>query len=352
MTKTFKAFAAGLALSASLFTITATAQADPNKVLRASFPVAETGFDPQAVNDIYSNYVNRALFEPLYVYDPIARPYKITPNTAASLPEISPDGLTWTIKIKPGIYFIDDPVFKGQKRELTAADYVYSWKRVLDPKMRSPVLQTFDGLFVGADKLIAKAKETGKFDHDIPLEGLQAIDRYTLRIKLVKPAYDLQDNLTSATSSAVAREVIEAYGDASGWAMANPVGTGAYRLAQWRRGQKIVLEANPNFREEYFPDDGEPADRALVAAMKGKRLPQAGRVGIISRRVTSSESERGTGAQLSGPRPQPRAPVGGQGLRARRRVRGAGHATGQRRLGPVGAGRRCSGRDVGDRPGR
>ena len=57
-------------------------------------------------------------------------------------------------------------------------------------------------------------------------------------------------------------EVIEAYGDASGWAMANPVGTGPYRLAQWRRGQKIVLEANPNFREEYFPENGEPAATA------------------------------------------------------------------------------------------
>ena len=86
--------------------------------------------------------------------------------------------------------------------------------------------------------------------------------------------------MTQQPMAAVAREVIEAYGDASGWAMANPVGTGPYRLAQWRRGQKIVLEANPRYREEYFPDDGEPGDRELIAAMKGKRLPQAGRVEI------------------------------------------------------------------------
>ena len=124
------------------------------------FPVAETGFDPQASSDVYSNHVNRAMFDPPYRYDHLARPYKIVPNTAVALPEISADGLEWTIQIKPGIYFADDPAFKGKKRELTAADYVYSWKRVIDPKMRSPNLQTFDGKFVGADS--ARREGEGK----------------------------------------------------------------------------------------------------------------------------------------------------------------------------------------------
>ena len=91
-----------------------------------AFLSAETGFDPQAAGDLYSNHVNRAIFDPPYAYDYLARPYRIVPNTAAALPEISADGLTWTIRIKPGIYFADDPVFKGMRRELTAADYVYS----------------------------------------------------------------------------------------------------------------------------------------------------------------------------------------------------------------------------------
>jgi ABC-type transport system substrate-binding protein len=83
--------------------------------------------------------------------------------------------------------------------------------------------------------------------------------------------------------SAVAREVIDAHGDASSWAMAHPVGTGPYRLKDWRRGQKIVLEANPNYREEYFPAAAAEADdaaRALARVMKGKRLPQVGRIEI------------------------------------------------------------------------
>ena len=62
--------------------------------------------------------------------------------------------------------------------------------------------------------------------------------------------------------------------------MANPVGTGPYRLKEWRRGQKIVLEANPGFRDELFPESADPADREIVAAMKGKRLPLIGRIEI------------------------------------------------------------------------
>jgi ABC-type transport system substrate-binding protein len=270
---------AALALAAAMSTAV-LAQADPSKVLRVAFPVAETGFDPQASSDFYSNHVNRAIFDAPYRYDHLARPYRIVPNTAAALPEISADGLEWTIRIKPGIWFVDDPAFKGRKRELTAADYVYSLKRVLDPKLRSPNLQQFDGKFAGADAAVARAKETGKFDYDAPLAGLSAPDRYTIRLKLTAPSYDLIAELTTVAAGAVAREVIEAYGDASTWAMANPVGTGPYRLKEWRRGQKIVLEANPGFRDVPYPDSADPADRGIVAQLKGKRIPLIGRVEI------------------------------------------------------------------------
>src|SRR5262245_60093143 len=74
--------------------------ADPRKVLHVTFLSAETGFDPQATGDLYSTYVNRVLFEPPYTYDYLARPHRIVPNTAAAMPEISADGLTWTIRIK------------------------------------------------------------------------------------------------------------------------------------------------------------------------------------------------------------------------------------------------------------
>ena len=255
-------------------------QADPNKVLKVAFLIAETGFDPQASSDLYSNYVNRVMFDPLFRYDYISRPYRIVPNTAAAMPEISKDGLTWTIKVKPGTHFIDDPAFKGRKRELTAADYLYAWKRTFDPRMRSPQLELFDGKIVGMDKLLAKAKQSGKLDYDAPIEGMQLIDRYTLRLKLTYPSYDMLADMTTTGTSAIAREVVEAYGDGSGWVMANPVGTGPYRLKEWRRGQKIILEASPSFRETRYPESSDPADAALMAKYKGKRIPFIGRIEI------------------------------------------------------------------------
>jgi oligopeptide transport system substrate-binding protein len=274
-------FCLGAAFAAALATMApAAAAADMNKTLRVAFPVAETGFDPQPVGDIYSQYVNRAIFDPLFRYDYLARPYKIVPNTAAAMPEISADGKTWTIRIKPGIYFADDPAFKGRKRELTAADYVYSWKRILDPKMRSNNLQVFDGKIVGAEPIVSAAREGAPFDYDTPMEGLRAVDRYTLRMKLNFPSYDLLAELTTSPTAAVAREVIDAYGDENRWTMANPVGTGPYRLKEWRRGQKIVLEANPGYRNETFPESSAPEDRALVAKMRGKKLPIIGRIEI------------------------------------------------------------------------
>ena len=261
----------------------AAAAADMSKTLRVMFPIAETGFDPQASQDYYSSLVMRGIFDTLYAPDYLARPYRNVPSTAVSMPEISADGTTWTIRVKPGIYYADDPVFHGKKRELTAQDYVYAWKRLVDPKIRSPNAYYVAGQVVGLDAAAEKAKANGKFDYDSEIEGLRALDRYTIRLKLVEPDYPLFDSLTQAPMAAIAREVVEAYGDASGWVMANPVGTGPYRLKEWRRGQKIVLEANPGYREEYFPaapDNADDATKALAAQMKGKRLPQVGRVEI------------------------------------------------------------------------
>jgi ABC-type transport system substrate-binding protein len=270
------AFAAAAALAAA----PASAQTAPGKTLRVAFPAAETGFDPQAAGDFYSNHVNRVIFDPLYRYDYLARPYRIIPNTAAAMPEISADGRTWTIRVRPGIYFADDPAFRGNRRELIAADYAYSIKRILDPKMRSNQLNAIEGRFVGVEALVAKAKETGKFDFDAPVAGIEVVDRQTLRLRLNFPDAELLPNLTTSGFGAVAREVIDAYADASGWAMANPVGTGPYRLKEWRRGQKIVLEASPSYREEHYPDSSDPADRELVQKFRNRKLPLTERVEI------------------------------------------------------------------------
>src|SRR5664279_1043339 len=86
--------------------------ADPAKVLRVMIPVAETGFDPQASQDNYSNTIISAIFDTLYEWDYLARPHRLVPRVAEAMPEISADGLTWTIRLKKGIVFADDAAFK------------------------------------------------------------------------------------------------------------------------------------------------------------------------------------------------------------------------------------------------
>jgi len=279
-----KARVAAQALSAIILAVFAmsgaAAAADMTKTIRTAFIVAETGFDPAASSDLYSDSIQRAIFDTLYGFDYLTRPYKRVPRTATAMPEITDGGRTWTIRIKPGIYFADDAAFKGKKRELTAADYVYSWKRLLDPRVRSPFSWYLQDKVVGADPIVEAAKKTGRFDYDAPIDGLRALDRYTLRLQLKEPDFILIGYMTQTPMAAVAREVIEAYGDTSGWAMANPVGTGPYLLKSWRRGQQIVLEANPNYRDETFPESSDPADRELVAKMQGKKLPIVGRIEI------------------------------------------------------------------------
>jgi ABC-type transport system substrate-binding protein len=253
--------------------------ADAAKVFRYAIEVSETSLDPQKVSDLYSNTINGAVFDAPLTYDYLARPLKLKPNTLASLPEISADGMTYTLRVKPGTYFSDDPAFNGKKRELVAEDYVYSIKRLMDPALSAPLLAEVEGYIVGSDEALAKARKAGRFDYDAPIEGLRALDRYTWQIKLTKPYYVFIYNLTDCrVSCAVAREVVEKYGGDVG---SHPVGTGPYRVAFWKRSSKIVLEPNPNYREEYF--DGEPAaddaeGQAILRLQKGKRMPMVGRI--------------------------------------------------------------------------
>src|SRR5882762_301383 len=251
------------------------------KVLRYAFRVAETGFDPVQINDLYSSIILAHIFDPPLTIDYLARPFKVKPNTAARMPEVSADGKVWTVRIKPGIYFADDPAFRGKKRELTAQDYVYSLKRHWDPKSKSPNLYLLDKRIVGMDAVRKQALAGGKFDYDRDVEGLRAMDRYTFRMVLTEPTPNLVYHLTFCTlACAVAREVIEAYPDRT---MEKPVGTNAYRLAQWKRSSRIVLERNPNYREHYYDAEAaadDPVAQAIAARMRSKRLPQIDRVEV------------------------------------------------------------------------
>ena len=272
-------------LSALLLAVSAVpAGAAEPKVLRYSFRVAETGFDPVQVTDLYSRVVVAGIFEAPLQFDYLARPFKLRPGTTTGMPEVSADFKTLTLHIKPGIYFSDDPAFKGKKRELVAEDYVYSIKRHYDPFWKSGNLYLLENAkLLGLSELRREVLKSKKpFNYDRPVEGVRALDRYTLQIKLGVPdprfIYQLSD---TGYLGAVAREVVEFYGDKI---MAHPVGTNAWKLAEWRRSSRIVLDKNPNYRDVFYdetpPADADPRLIAEALSLKGRKLPMIDRVEI------------------------------------------------------------------------
>jgi ABC-type transport system substrate-binding protein len=250
------------------------------KTLRIAFPAPESSFDPTQTNsDLYSSTIIAQILEAPLAYDYLARPVRLVPQTAAALPEVSADGRTITVRLQPGIFFADDPAFKGQRRELVAQDYVYAIKRFYDPQYNSSDLYLFEtAKLLGLSALRERALKTRQpFDYDAEVEGLKALDRYTFRLVLGEPnprfVYLLAD---PAITGAVAREVVAFYGQDIG---AHPVGTGAFRLKSWRRASRIVLARNPAYRRVVY--DGTPADsgpegalaQPIARSLAGRALP-------------------------------------------------------------------------------
>ena len=267
---TLRALAAAVLFVGSL----AAHAADANKVLRIASDDIDT-LDPIQAQDYYSQNIISVIYEGLYEWDYLGNPPKAVPRTAVALPTYSADRKTWTIKVKPGIFFTDDPAFKGKPRELVAEDYVYAIKRYLDPNLRGGGDPQISDLIVGMREMVEAARKPGaKTNYDTSVEGLRALDKHTLQIKLAEPNYPLVMSML-VIAYGQAREVVDA---ANGDIQARAIGTGPYVLKEWQRGSRVVLEANPKYRPLAFPESSDPALAKLVGSMKGKKLPAIGRV--------------------------------------------------------------------------
>ena len=269
----------------------ARAAADPAKLLRVALPDIEA-LDPEQYDDNPSYQVITAIFEGLYEFDYLASPTRLSPRTATGMPEISDNGLTWTVHLQHGIYFTPDPAFGGKRRELTADDYVYSLKRWLDPTLHRGGEAAITQLVVGARAVVDAARQPGAhFDYAAPMPGLRALDRYTLQLKVNEAVYAPIEFFL--TLGAVAHEVVDAAGRDIG---ARPVGTGPYRLKEWKRGSRVTLVANSDYRALHFPQTSDSAYAGLAAQMAGKTLPQIGEIDIAlidEESVRVLEFERG-----------------------------------------------------------
>ena len=240
------------------------------KVYYHSMDGAPTTFDPVRAAVIYSNFVVLNVFDTLYSYKYLARPYVIKPNLATAMPLVSDDGLTYTITIKQGVEFHDHEAFANSKgREVHASDFVYSLKRHFDKKFKSQGAWLFSGRIVGLDDW----KKQGS-DYAKTIEGLQALDDYTIQIKLVEPYPQLTYTLAMGFSAIVPHEAVEYFGNEFG---SNPIGSGPFSLKSFNQ-EKAVLFTNPKFRQEPLDLAYEGYDEAKhaftgIKALAGKSPP-------------------------------------------------------------------------------
>lgn len=228
------------------------------KIYRHAMDGAPGSLDPAQAASIYANFIVVNLYDTLYRYKYLARPYQLQPNLAAAMPEISADGLTLTIRIKRGVFFIDDPAFAGAVgREVKAQDFVYSIKRHFDPATRAQGAWLWQDRIEGLDEW-----KTRGSDYDQAVDGLRALDDYTIQIRLTRPFPQLVHTLTQGYAAIVPREAVEKYGQELS---SHPVGSGPFRLVS-RDGVRAVLVKNPDFRQEPFDLAAEGFDPAVESA--------------------------------------------------------------------------------------
>ena len=159
------------------------------KVLEMFIGVNIKGMDPAYTDDNISCAEVAKVYEGLLTYHYLKRPYELIPNLAAAMPTVSDDQLVYTFQLKQGVKFHDNPCFPGGKgRELVAEDFVYSIKRIADPKVQSTGFYLLDGRIKGLNEWREKYLDTPAAYHE-PVEGLQAIDQYTLQFIWLNPSH-------------------------------------------------------------------------------------------------------------------------------------------------------------------
>ncbi|MHC4962250.1 MAG: ABC transporter substrate-binding protein [Planctomycetota bacterium] len=217
--------------------------------------------DSGNLSDVYSLGVASNIYETLYDYHYLKRPVELIPLLAEGLPQISEDKLTYTIKIKSGVFFQDDPCFPdGKGRELKAQDFVYALKRIANVKYMSQRWSDFDQKIVGLDDFREYSKQFKKeldIDYSKEVKGFRAIDDYTLQVQLNRPWPKLVSILSLTYTAPVAREAVAYYGSDI---ISHPVGTGPYKLKTWHRGVYIEMVRNEKWRGGVYPSEGVPGD--------------------------------------------------------------------------------------------
>ncbi|MEE9616058.1 MAG: ABC transporter substrate-binding protein [Anaerolineae bacterium] len=214
----------------------------PVAVLR--FAVAEPlGLDPGMIGDDLSTFIAAQLFEGLVEVD---RDYSVLPAVAARW-GVADRGTRYIFRLREGLCW-------NNGTPLTAADFEFAWKRNLALASRSPAARL---LYV-----IENARAFGEGEIDDPEKvGVIALDDLTLEVRLEEPTAYLPHLLAHTIAYPLPRLAVEGHGQP--WTDAGDlVSNGAYQLAEWQRGEKLVLSRNP-FYHGPFPGNAERVECPL-----------------------------------------------------------------------------------------
>jgi ABC-type oligopeptide transport system substrate-binding subunit len=241
-----------------------------------SYSASVRSLDPVTCGDTTSAGVQANFYEGLYTYHYLKRPAwkHVVPQLAAEMPGISEDRLTYTIPIRRNVLYSRNPCFgrlpderKYRTRAVTAHDFVLALKRVGDSHIDTNLSWAFLSERVrGIDDFHTRTRKYRKLDFSRydkeHIEGVRALDDHTLQIRLVRPFPQLIYVLAMAVYAPCPREAIDYWMPRTGLAEfhrpESVVGTGPYLLHAFEAKNNIILVRNPDFREQYYPSEGEP----------------------------------------------------------------------------------------------
>ncbi len=229
-----------------------------------------SSLDPANAYDTISATVIYQVYETLYEYHYLKRPYTLQPLLASDMPVIEDDGKKYTIKIKPDIYYQNTEVFGDKPRAVKAQDFVNQIKRLAFIPTRSNGWWLFEDKIVGLNEFRTNAKTMDDFEK-MSVEGLNAVDDQTLVIKLIRPFPQIIYALAMGFSAPVPMEAIKHYDNNLNTFM---VGTGPFILDQWTPMSGLKLKRNEKYRTSRYPSEGDRIshqDGLLTDA--GKNLP-------------------------------------------------------------------------------
>ena len=206
----------------------AVGSAADSGILRVAQTAEPTTLDPAAVQDGPTIELMMQIYNGLVQWN---TENKLVPDLAEKW-EVSKDGKIYTFHLRQGVKFHNG-------RPVTAQDFVYSITRSLDPKMASPVAMVYLDDLVGA-----KAFHDGTAS---TLQGVEAPDPQTLRLTIDAPKAYFLAKLTYPTAYAVCKEAIEKSGGKVD--ETSMVGTGPFKLSEYRQGDRLLLTANPDYWE-------------------------------------------------------------------------------------------------------